>query len=79
MTNKEDSFSYYPNPVTDMLHLNNLQENASVRLTTLTGTKIIEFKSEDKICTLDLSSLDPGIYILGVNWKINSTSAGTGP
>ncbi|MBK7850765.1 MAG: T9SS type A sorting domain-containing protein [Bacteroidetes bacterium] len=67
VTNKEDSFSYYPNPVTDMLHLNNLQENASVRLTTLTGTKIIEFKSEDKICTLDLSSLDPGIYILGVN------------
>lgn len=58
-------FSIYPNPTKNILNLIlNNQNNANASLYDINGRLILKRKLENKTSTIDLSSLNTGIYIL---------------
>jgi len=53
----------YPNPASDKLHLS-LQEYTAVEILSLTGERVLEFSQMSGEQTIDVSSLQKGLYIL---------------
>ncbi len=58
-----DELHVYPNPVQDVLNIKFLPAEAQVRLITLAGRTI---RSAENISSIDVSDLDPGVYLLQV-------------
>ncbi len=68
---KPHSFTIYPNPIKNTIHLKNLPETAdSIKIFSLDGREIIEIKiaSENEL-DLDVSSFPSGTYILNIRGK----------
>ena len=63
-----NSFSFYPNPVYDILYIDskNNSNNCKLSIYTLNGEKVLETEIRD---TIDISQLSSGIYYVVVNDK----------
>ncbi|WP_164905205.1 T9SS type A sorting domain-containing protein [Aequorivita ciconiae] len=59
-------FSYFPNPVTDVLQLHSSKRIEEAALYNLLGQKVFETNFETKAETLELANLPAGTYILKV-------------
>ena len=59
-----DDTRIYPNPVTDVLTVTNLDYNADLLITNLLGEVIIKTKADTDIKTIDVSRFAPGMYFI---------------
>ncbi|MCZ4694735.1 T9SS C-terminal target domain-containing protein [Ancylomarina euxinus] len=60
----DEELILYPNPVKDLLHLDNLKQVKRINLYSLTGKIILYKQNPDSNEIIDLSFLSQGIYIL---------------
>ncbi|WP_372644791.1 alpha-amylase family glycosyl hydrolase [Ancylomarina sp.] len=60
----DEELSLYPNPVKDLLHLDNLKQVKRISLYSLTGKTMLYKHNPDSNEILDLSFLNQGIYII---------------
>ena len=60
------SFTYYPNPVKDVLHLSYSTSISNVTVFNLLGQKILERTLNGKTAEVDLSGLSSGSYVVKV-------------
>jgi hypothetical protein len=61
-----NNFTYYPNPVSDVLHLSYGKEIASVTVTNMLGQQVISKAVNATQAALDTSSLAKGTYLVTV-------------
>jgi len=61
-----NSFDIYPNPTSDRLNINGLDESSIVRIYNLTGKQLFVGKAEQATMSIDLSTYDKGLYLLQV-------------
>lgn len=59
-------FSVYPNPVTDVLHLENVEKNLMLRIHDASGKLVYETKTADRKVKIDVQAFQAGSYILTV-------------
>jgi hypothetical protein len=57
------SFFVFPNPVSNILYIQGVDENAALEVFNLTGKSVIKEKGTE----LDVTSLNQGTYILRIN------------
>jgi hypothetical protein len=60
------SFEIYPNPVNDVLNVNNAEKNVPVKIFDISGKIVLQTASSDKNFKIDVSSLPTGQYILNI-------------
>jgi hypothetical protein len=58
------SFSFYPNPVTDVLNLTSSSEITLITIFNVLGQKVMEGKPNSAEVKLDMSALEEGIYVV---------------
>jgi hypothetical protein len=61
-----DDIKVYPNPVSDLLHVEGLEGNCRIELTSMSGQKLRAVQTSDPIFEISVSSLSAGMYILRV-------------
>jgi len=61
-----DNMKVYPNPVSDLLHIEGLEGSCMIELTSMSGQKLRAVQTSDPVCNLSVSSLPSGMYILRV-------------
>lgn len=59
-------FVAYPNPVKDILNIENIERNLPVKIYDISGKLVLETKSNDQKIKIETSSLQKGQYILVV-------------
>ena len=62
----QNTVSFYPNPVQDVMHLNSKETIDSVAVYTITGQKVSDVTSNNNHTELNLSSLASGVYLVKV-------------
>ncbi|WP_026450706.1 T9SS type A sorting domain-containing protein [Aequorivita capsosiphonis] len=62
----ENAVSFYPNPVTDVLHINSNQTIDSVAVYTITGQRVSNITSNNNNKELNISNLASGVYLVKV-------------
>ena len=65
--NKEVTFSYYPNPVSEKLSLTSNERIKTVKIFNISGKMIESLIFDSEAVTIDFSSLKSDIYILEIN------------
>lgn len=70
--NEKSKLSIYPNPVNDLLHIQNLPTDALIMIYDVTGKLLVQLRATTASLTLNTEGLNPGLYTL-----IAHTSAGT--
>ena len=68
-----NQLSVYPNPVQDILYLNNADKNASIEIYNMVGQKVISMTAITKD-GLDVSKLTKGVYIVKVKTATSTES-----
>jgi hypothetical protein len=63
--NKDSEITLYPNPANDVLHIVGTQDHASVNVFSIDG-KIVKKIEIDDNAEINISDLQPGLYIIGV-------------
>lgn len=63
----QNSISFYPNPVADVMHINSKEAIDSVAVYTITGQKVSDITTNNNRTELDLSSLSTGVYLVKVS------------
>lgn len=61
-----DSLTVYPNPVADHLQVTGIPENGTAHIVNILGIEVLAIKSPAKEEAVDVSHLNPGIYMLQV-------------
>lgn len=61
-----NSFSYYPNPVKDVLNLKSDHQISEIRIYDLTGKEIFAQNIQSSSKEITLSQLETGIYIVRI-------------
>lgn len=69
MIAENDELFAYPNPTSNVIHLNNIYPNTSYQVIDGLGRKIMEGDCESNQPTIDISSLKAGIYNLVIGTK----------
>jgi hypothetical protein len=64
---KYDEVRIYPNPVSDLIHLEGLNQLNYYRINSITGQKVMDGKTTSG--KLDISKLEPGVYLLIIDKK----------
>lgn len=59
-------FRAYPNPVTDVLHLENVEKNLMLKIHDASGKLVYETKTADRKVKIDVQAFQAGSYILTV-------------
>ena len=59
-----ETFSYYPNPVIDMLHLSDNNNWGKIYIYDIQGKLLKRHQTEDTTVSLDLSDLRAGMYLI---------------
>ncbi len=62
--NKEEHFSFYPNPAKNSINLTDVKENSLVTITDLNGKVVTSEITSNSILSLDLSK---GLYLIKIN------------
>ena len=65
----KESFSVYPNPVTDILHLKNFLHPESAEIVDMSGRSIKKIRDEIKGNSINVINLPKGTYILKIKSK----------
>lgn len=60
---------YYPNPVSDILHLNSKETISKIEVLDLSGKVVLTKNAESKNIQLDLNSIKTGIYLVKLTSK----------
>ncbi len=60
---QQAGYKVYPNPVSDVLHIDGVSENARITVSDLTGRVLAVFQGRREI---DLSALLPGVYLVKI-------------
>lgn len=63
----QNSVSFFPNPVTNVMHLNSKETIDSVSVYTITGQRVSNITSSNNHTELDFSSLASGVYLVKVS------------
>lgn len=63
---EKKSFIAYPNPVKDLLNIENIERNLTIKMYDMSGKLILETKSNDQKVKIETSSLQKGKYIIVV-------------
>lgn len=61
------SLTFYPNPASDQLHIFSLLKIDSYKVHNLAGQLVMQNVDEGNFSTLEVSTLQPGIYFVQVN------------
>ncbi len=63
-----NSYSIYPNPASDVLNVqfDNLSENATVRILSISGAEVYSSKATGKAFGINVGSLSKGLYIISI-------------
>jgi hypothetical protein len=61
------AFSYYPNPVKNLLNLSYIENITDIKVFNLLGQQIVEQKFDNTLAQLDLSALQSGTYLVKVS------------
>jgi len=64
--NTIDGLTYFPNPTTDVLHINALQNIEVISIYNLLGQKLMQVKPQQGKVSLHISSLNTGMYIMKI-------------
>ncbi|MFP3590588.1 T9SS type A sorting domain-containing protein [Chryseobacterium sp. SIMBA_038] len=59
-------FTAYPNPVKDVLNIENIERNLPVKIYDMSGKLVFETKTDDKKVKIETSNLQNGQYILAI-------------
>jgi hypothetical protein len=62
----KSNFSYYPNPVKDILNIAYIEEITSVSVYNLLGQEVLSNSSNDNLTKINMSSLTKGTYLVKV-------------
>jgi 1,4-alpha-glucan branching enzyme len=62
----------YPNPIQDILHINNIKDVNSIQIYNLAGKSILNLSHPNQSLDLNLSHLNSGIYIIVFQAKDNT-------
>lgn len=65
-TVSENTVSFYPNPVNDVLHLNAKEAIDAVSVYTITGQKVSDLSVNETNTELNISNLASGVYLVKV-------------
>jgi hypothetical protein len=60
------NFTIYPNPVQDILNIRSETEISSISIYDIRGNRIMMLRCNDSLCTVDVSSLIRGTYIVRI-------------
>ena len=60
------NFQLYPNPVTDLLHLQSTAIISNIEVSTILGKQVLKARPNSISPSLDISSLSPGLYLVSV-------------
>jgi len=71
---KTTGLTVYPNPVTDRLILKGIYQNTTINIYDLNGQHVFLSKTANDNESLDVSFLQPGVYLLGIFHKNGETS-----
>jgi len=63
---QNSAIKVYPNPATDILHIDNLQSASVISILDVTGKEIIKFNSEKLDTTISLTNLSSGLYFIKI-------------
>src|SRR5664280_2358252 len=66
-TSKNETFYYYPNPVTEKLYLTSSERIRTIKVFTINGNLIQSFTFNEESVSIDFSQFKSGIYFLEVN------------
>jgi len=64
---ENDNINIYPNPVSDILYVNNLIGTEKIQIINILGETIKDVKASGTKETINVSDLSKGIYILNIN------------
>lgn len=66
--NGVNSYSIYPNPASDVLNVqfDNLSENATVRILSISGAEVYSSKATGKAFGINVGGLSKGLYIISI-------------
>ncbi|MBS1535347.1 MAG: Ig-like domain-containing protein [Bacteroidetes bacterium] len=62
-----DAFSVYPNPVQDVLHINDLKFTSDISLFNAFGQEVYAVKAVSNSCNIPMSALADGIYLVKIS------------
>jgi Zn-dependent metalloprotease len=67
-TSVNNSYTVYPNPVTDVLNIQfeNLSESATIRIVTISGAEVYSGKATDKEFAINVNHLSRGLYVISI-------------
>ncbi|MCG8700801.1 MAG: carbohydrate-binding protein [Bacteroidales bacterium] len=66
--------SIYPNPSTGVLNINiNSEESAALKIINISGATVYNSFIDSKVNAIDVSDLEPGIYMVEINTTTNTT------
>jgi hypothetical protein len=68
-----NNLTIYPNPAKEVFYLENLPANAVIRIYNITGKVILSGLSEGSVTQVDISGVNPGIYIIRVTDPISGS------
>jgi hypothetical protein len=71
----ETAITMYPNPVTDRLFLGNLEFIDRIRISTITGSTILEMETPEDAVILDMRNHKDGIYFISFTGKDGAVTA----
>gem|GEM_PF-354294 len=71
----ETAITMYPNPVTDRLFLGNLESIDRIRVSTITGSTLLEMETPADAATLDMRNYKDGIYFISFTGKDGAVTA----
>lgn len=63
----QNTISFYPNPITDVMHINSKEAIDSVEVYTITGQRVSNITSSNNHTQLNVSSLASGVYLVKVS------------
>jgi hypothetical protein len=66
MAMQNSAIKVYPNPATDILHIDNLQSNSLISILDVTGKEIIKFSSDKLDTSISLTNLSSGLYFIKI-------------
>jgi Zn-dependent metalloprotease len=66
--NSVNSYNIYPNPASDVLNVqfDNLSENATVRIMSMTGAEVYNSKATGKSFSINVAGLSRGMYVISI-------------
>ncbi len=68
------NFKYYPNPATDIIHINAQENISNVQILNLLGQEVRKISPNSQQTDIDIANLQKGMYILKVNTGEKTTT-----